>query len=94
MVASRHFRIKFEYSKIALPSGRRLRVSGPWTIAFQSDAAEAFPAPGARASDATKRARLSADVGVPGRPEPYISGKPFNRCTHTALSPDGDLYAE
>jgi hypothetical protein len=31
-------------------------------------------------------------IGVPGKPAPYMSGEPFHRCTHTALSPAGDLY--
>jgi hypothetical protein len=31
-------------------------------------------------------------IGVPGAPAPYMSGEPFHRCTHTALSPRGDLY--
>ena len=31
-------------------------------------------------------------LGVPGVPKPYMSGEPFHRCTHTALSPQGDLY--
>ena len=31
-------------------------------------------------------------LGVPGEPKPYMSGEPFHRCTHTALSPRGDLY--
>jgi len=31
-------------------------------------------------------------LGVPGEPKPYMSGEPFHRCTHTALSPQGDLY--
>ncbi len=26
-------------------------------------------------------------IGVPGAPKPYMSGEPFHRCTHTALSP-------
>ena len=29
-------------------------------------------------------------IGVPGVPKPYMSGEPFHRCTHTALSPQGD----
>jgi DNA-binding beta-propeller fold protein YncE len=33
-----------------------------------------------------------ATIGVPGAPSPYMSGAPFHRCTHTALSPTGDLY--
>lgn len=32
-------------------------------------------------------------IGVPGKPSPYLSGEPFNRCTHVALDPDnGDIY--
>jgi sugar lactone lactonase YvrE len=31
-------------------------------------------------------------LGIPGEPKPYMSGEPFHRCTHTALSPRGDLY--
>ena len=31
-------------------------------------------------------------LGVPGEAKPYMSGEPFHRCTHTALSPQGDLY--
>jgi DNA-binding beta-propeller fold protein YncE len=30
--------------------------------------------------------------GIPGKPAPYMSGEPFHRCTHTAFSPQGDLY--
>src|SRR6185312_14140875 len=31
-------------------------------------------------------------IGIPGKPRRYMSGEPFHRCTHTALSPQGDLY--
>jgi sugar lactone lactonase YvrE len=31
-------------------------------------------------------------LGIPGAPRPYMSGEPFHRCTHTALSPRGELY--
>jgi DNA-binding beta-propeller fold protein YncE len=31
-------------------------------------------------------------IGIPGAPKAYMSGEPFHRCTHTALSPQGDLY--
>ena len=31
-------------------------------------------------------------LGVPGKPAPLFSGQPFHRCTHTALSPRGDIY--
>ena len=32
------------------------------------------------------------EIGVPGEPAPLYGGDPFNRCTHTALSPEGDIY--
>ncbi len=31
-------------------------------------------------------------LGIPGKPSPYMGQEPFHRCTHTALSPEGDLY--
>jgi DNA-binding beta-propeller fold protein YncE len=31
-------------------------------------------------------------IGIPGRPSKFMGGEPFNRCTHTALSPRGDIY--
>jgi len=31
-------------------------------------------------------------IGLPGEPAPFMGGLPFNKCTHTALSPDGDIY--
>ena len=36
--------------------------------------------------------KVLLELGVPGTPAPYLSGEPFNRCTHTALSPRGDIY--
>ena len=30
-------------------------------------------------------------IGIPGKPAPYMSGEPFHRCTHTALSPQRRL---
>jgi DNA-binding beta-propeller fold protein YncE len=36
--------------------------------------------------------KILLTIGVPGRPAPYMSGDPFHRCTHTAMSPSGDLY--
>src|SRR6187551_3395149 len=36
--------------------------------------------------------KVLLELGVPGEPAPYMSGDPFHRCTHTALSPSGDLY--
>jgi DNA-binding beta-propeller fold protein YncE len=31
-------------------------------------------------------------IGVPGRKAAYMGGEPFRYCTHTALSPQGDIY--
>jgi DNA-binding beta-propeller fold protein YncE len=40
----------------------------------------------------TLEGKLLLTIGVPGEPAPFVSGEPFNRCTHTALSPRGDIY--
>jgi outer membrane protein assembly factor BamB len=40
----------------------------------------------------TTDGKLLLQIGVPGEPAPYMSGDPMNRCTHTALSPQGDIY--
>ncbi len=31
-------------------------------------------------------------LGTPGKPAPYMGLCPFHACTHTALSPEGDIY--
>jgi DNA-binding beta-propeller fold protein YncE len=37
--------------------------------------------------------RVLLTIGIPGKPSPFMSGEPFHRCTHTALSPECDhLY--
>jgi DNA-binding beta-propeller fold protein YncE len=36
--------------------------------------------------------QLQLRIGVPGQAAPAMSGRPFNRCTHTALAPNGDIY--
>src|SRR5256884_4579072 len=36
--------------------------------------------------------KVLLELGVPGKPAPYMSGEPFHRCTHTALSPNGEIY--
>ena len=36
--------------------------------------------------------KVLLELGVPGKPAAYMSGKPFHRCTHTALSPKGEIY--
>src|SRR3954453_16603912 len=35
--------------------------------------------------------KVLLELGVPGKPAPYMSGEPFHGCTHTALSPQGDI---
>ena len=40
----------------------------------------------------TCEGKVLLTIGVPGVAAPFMSGIPFNRCTHTALSPEGDLY--
>jgi DNA-binding beta-propeller fold protein YncE len=36
--------------------------------------------------------KLLMTLGIPGRPSAYMSGLPFHRCTHTALSPKGEIF--
>jgi DNA-binding beta-propeller fold protein YncE len=36
--------------------------------------------------------RAIGTIGVPKKPSPFMSGEPFHRCTHTAMSPDGNVY--
>ncbi len=31
-------------------------------------------------------------IGIPGDAAPFMSGEPFRRCTHTALSPNNEIY--
>jgi len=40
----------------------------------------------------TTEGKVLLELGVPGQATPYMSGKPFHRCTHTALSPRGEIY--
>src|SRR6201996_7321314 len=40
----------------------------------------------------TTDGKVLLTIGIPGKPAPYMSGEPFHRCTHTALSPQGDVY--
>jgi DNA-binding beta-propeller fold protein YncE len=40
----------------------------------------------------TLEGKVLLTIGRPGEPAPYMSGEPFNRCTHTALAPNGDIY--
>jgi hypothetical protein len=36
--------------------------------------------------------KVLLEIGIPNQPAERFSGKPFNRCTHTALSPENDIY--
>ncbi len=36
--------------------------------------------------------RVLLTIGIPGKPAEKFSGLPFHRCTHTALSPENDIY--
>src|SRR6266566_4239433 len=36
--------------------------------------------------------KVLLELGVPNKPAPFMSGEPFHRCTHTALSPKGEIY--
>jgi DNA-binding beta-propeller fold protein YncE len=40
----------------------------------------------------TLEGKLLLQIGLSGKPSPFMSGLPFHRCTHTALSPCGDIY--
>ena len=40
----------------------------------------------------TPDGKLLLQIGVPNQPAPFMSNAPFCRCTHTALSPSGDIY--
>src|SRR3970040_654258 len=36
--------------------------------------------------------KILLTLGIPGAAAPYQGGEPFNRCTHVAFSPRGDIY--
>lgn len=40
----------------------------------------------------TTDGKVLLTLGVPGNPAPFMSGEPFHRCTHTALSPKDEIY--
>ena len=40
----------------------------------------------------TTDGKVLLTLGQPGKPAPFMSGTPFHRCTHTALSPKGEIY--
>ena len=40
----------------------------------------------------TLEGKVLLTLGISGKPAPFMSGEPFHRCTHTAMSPQGDIY--
>src|ERR1051325_2859041 len=40
----------------------------------------------------TTDGKVLLTIGIPNKPAPFMSGEPFHRCTHTALSPKGEIY--
>lgn len=40
----------------------------------------------------TPEGNMLLQIGLPNNPSPFMSGRPFHRCTHTALSPDGNIH--
>ena len=40
----------------------------------------------------TTDGKVLLTIGIPNQPAPFMSGEPFHRCTHTALSPKGEIY--
>jgi DNA-binding beta-propeller fold protein YncE len=36
--------------------------------------------------------RVLLTLGVPGKPAPFMSNRPFCRCTHSAVASNGDIY--
>ncbi len=40
----------------------------------------------------TPDGKVLMTIGIPGKPSEYMSGEAFHRCTHSAQSPEGDIY--
>lgn len=40
----------------------------------------------------TFEGKVLMTLGIPGKPAAYQGGEPFNRCTHVAFSPKGEIY--
>lgn len=36
--------------------------------------------------------KVLMEIGLPGKPSPFLSGQPLNRCTHTAIGPGGEIF--
>ncbi len=40
----------------------------------------------------TPEGKVLRTIGIPGTAAPFMSNKPFCMCTHSAISPEGDVY--
>lgn len=40
----------------------------------------------------TAEGKVLLTIGIPAKPAVFMCGEPFHRCTHTALSPQGEIY--
>jgi DNA-binding beta-propeller fold protein YncE len=40
----------------------------------------------------TPEGKVLLTLGIPGNPQPFMSGKPFCRCTHSAIARDGEIF--
>ena len=47
---------------------------------------------GAAVRKCSLQGKVVLTIGTPGKPAPRFSGDPFDRCTHAALLPRGDIY--
>src|SRR5262249_11158304 len=41
----------------------------------------------------TLEGKVLLTLGISGKPAPFMSGEPLHRCTHSYMSPQGDIYA-
>ena len=69
----------------AFPRAHGIHIDGDDTLYLTDDG-------GHFVRKCTTDGKVLLELGVPGQAAPYMSGTPFHRCTHTALSPRGDIY--
>jgi DNA-binding beta-propeller fold protein YncE len=69
----------------AFPHPHAIHIAADQTVFCTDDGAHTV-------SRHTLDGRLLMRLGEPGRSSGFHSGRPFSRCTHTALSPQGDIY--
>ena len=69
----------------AFPRAHGIHIDGDDTLYLTDDG-------GHFVRKCTTEGKVLLEIGVPGQASPYMSGLPFHRCTHTALSPAGEIY--